>query len=165
MNNTVTTSRKKAVSFLKHPFRWWKLRHMKYQAHRNSLRRPYIIPLPQLPSQVWLQWQELAEHCPEAGTENNIFRYRNADGAVFSALVEVDKWQGVFNLAGAEDSSALPITSVEFWALAMREHANTEELVQTDVQGAVFWNDGELHVYPVNMGKAFERFFREHLMH
>jgi len=77
-----------------------------------------------------------------------------------------DRWQGVFCLNEPIGKEILtPITDMEFWGLALREYGNTEEVLScSNAQGAVFWHDNVLHVYPAHLGAAFESFLQECLL-
>ena len=57
------------------------------------------------------------------------------------------------------------LSDMEFWGLALRERGNTEAILDnSSAQGAVFWHEDTLSVYPAQLGPAFESFLRECLL-
>lgn len=72
----------------------------------------------------------------------------------------------MFNLnerSGIHSKQAL--SDMEFWGLALRERGNPEAILDnSSAQGAVFWHEDTLHVYPAQLGLAFESFLRERLL-
>lgn len=166
MNKQDINHPSETVSPLFHPIHWLQNHYKKQNARRQMFSSPYIIHLPVLPSYLYFRWQEMALQHKNVRIENRIFRYRDESGRSFSALLEVDRWQGVFCLDGSsEKGKQLPMTDMEFWGLALKEHGNTEEIISDcNAQGAVFWHDNTLHVYPAQLGPAFETFLRQSLL-
>lgn len=152
---------------LTHPILWLRNYNKKLNERRMAFSMPYKIHLPILPSFLYYLWQEKALQHESVRIENQIFQYNDEEGRSFSALLEVDRWQGVFCLDETPTKKEMlaPITDMEFWGLALREHGNTDEvLCCSNTQGAVFWHDNELHVYPAQLGVAFESFMQECLL-
>ena len=99
--------------------------------------------------------------------KNNVFFYKGDDGSFFTAHFEVNRWQGVFFLASHKIEAILPqLTDMEFWGMALREHANTDNQLpdKAKAHGAVFWQNGTLNVYPAKLGPSFEHYLHEHLL-
>lgn len=155
-----------AVSPLTHPILWLRNHNQKLNERREMFRKPYTIHLPILPSYLYFYWQEKALQHKSAFMEDRMFRFQDEKGRSFAAFLEVDRWQGVFCLDMPTGEDILPpMTDMEFWGLALREHGNTEEVLSSsNIQGAVFWHDNALHVYPAQSGVAFEAFLRESLL-
>lgn len=151
---------------LTHPILWWRNHCNKLNERRMLFSKPYTIQLPILPSCLYFCWQEKALRHESIFMENRTLRYHDEKNRFFSASLEVDRWQGVFCLNEPNRKDILrPITDMEFWGLALREHGNTEEVLScSNAQGAVFWHDNVLHVYPAQIGAAFESFFQECLL-
>lgn len=155
-----------SVNLLSHPILWLRNFNKKQNTRRQMFSSPYIIHLPVLPSALYFMWQKMASQHKSAHIEGRIFRYTDDKGQSFSALLEVDRWQGVFCLDVVSDKNKQQlISSLEFWGLALREHGNTEDVIDnSNAQGAVFWHDNTLHVYPAQLGVAFEDFLRKCLL-
>ncbi|MBQ7022939.1 MAG: hypothetical protein IJN29_05120 [Akkermansia sp.] len=151
---------------LTHPILWWRNHSNKLNERRMLFSKPYTIQLPILPSCLYFCWQEKALLHESLFMENRTLRYHDEKNRFFWASLEVDRWQGVFCLnEPTEKEMQPPITDMEFWGLALREHGNTEEeLSYSMAQGAVFWHDNVLHVYPAQIGAAFESFLQECLL-
>ena len=155
-----------AVALLAHPILWLRKRNEEQNARREILSSPYSIHLPIMPSDLYFKWQEMAMKNEHAHWEKKVFRYHDEKGRTFSAWFEVDRWQGVFNV---DEHPAMfnkqAITDMEFWGLALRERGNPEAIIDAGLsQGAVFWYEDTLHVYPSQLGHAFESFLRECLL-
>lgn len=151
---------------LTHPILWWRNHSNKLNERRKLFSKPYTIHLPILPSYLYFYWQEKALQHKSLFMENRTLRYHDEKNHYFLASLEVDRWQGVFCLNEPIGKEILPpITDMEFWGLALREHGNTEEVLScSNAQGAVFWHDNVLHVYPAHLGAAFESFLQECLL-
>ena len=151
---------------LTHPILWWRNHSNKLNERRMLFSKPYTIQLPILPSCLYFCWQEKALLHESLFMENRTLRYHDEKNRFFLASLEVDRWQGVFCLnEPTEKEMQPPITDMEFWGLALREHGNTEEVLScSNAQGAVFWHDNVLRVYPAQIGAAFESFLQECLL-
>ncbi len=151
---------------LTHPILWWRNHSNKLNERRMLFSKPYTIQLPILPSCLYFCWQEKALQHKSFFMENRTLRYHDEKNRFFWASLEVDRWQGVFCLnEPTEKEMQPPITDMEFWGLALREHGNTEEVLSYSMaQGAVFWHDNVLHVYPAQIGAAFASFLQECLL-
>lgn len=150
-----------------HPIQWLKQCYSGAESRRQQFSMPYSVNLPILPSNLHAKWDELSKKNEKGHMNNNIFHYEDNNGLFFTALLEVNRWQGVFSFSpqsGKEQQSTL--TPVEFWGMALREHSNLDTPVPNveKAQGAVFWQNGTLNIYPANSGQTFERFLREKLL-
>lgn len=153
-------------SFL-HPIHWLKNRCSEADARQQKFSMPYSVHLPILPSNLHAKWRELSERQPDVKMENSIFHYAGNGGAFFSALLEVNRWQGVFCLSPHQnEGNRKTLTKMEFWGMALREHSNLDTFVPDveKAQGVVFWQNGTLNVYPADLGPCFERFFNDYLL-
>lgn len=151
---------------LTHPILWLRNHSKKMNERRKLFSKPYVIHLPILPSYLYFYWQKKALQHESVFMENRTFRYHDEKARFFSASLEVDRWQGIFCLNEPTGKDIMPpITDMEFWGLALREHGNTEDVLScSNAQGAVFWHDNVLHVYPAQLGAAFDSFLHECLL-
>lgn len=148
-----------------HPILWLKHRCSDAESRRRQFSMPYSVELPVLPSNLHARWHDLCGSQAGAQMENNIFHYEGDEGLFFTALLEVNRWQGVFSFSAQKEKRSV-LTPVEFWGMALREHSNLETQVPgvEKAQGTVFWQNGILNVYPADLGQAFEGFLREKLL-
>ena len=155
-----------SITLLTHPILWLRKRNEEVNTRRQVLSSPYSIHLPVLPSYLYFKWQEMSLKDEHACLEKQVFRYQDEKGRAFSAWLEVDRWQGVFNLNECSDMHSIQaLSDMEFWGLALRERGNPESIIDnSSAQGAVFWHEDTLHIYPAQLGPAFESFLRECLL-